>query len=126
MYAMSLTRLYMHVVPVLDIRVMLLMYPPSLNHIFKSDWPWMHEHQVMTQQCTSLYDMITTHLYITHLCMTHPYINTSLYHASTNNTSLYNTSLNHTSLNNTSLYHTSLNNTIVKYTSLKSTSVIHR
>jgi len=37
MDAMSLTRLYMHVVPVLDIRVMLLIYPPSLNHIFKSD-----------------------------------------------------------------------------------------
>jgi len=31
MDAMSLTRLYMHVVPVLDIRVMLLIYPPSLN-----------------------------------------------------------------------------------------------
>jgi len=27
MYAMSLTRLYMHVAPVLDIRVMLLIYP---------------------------------------------------------------------------------------------------
>jgi hypothetical protein len=37
MYAMSLTRLYMHVVPVLDIRGMLLIYPPSLNHIFISD-----------------------------------------------------------------------------------------
>jgi len=31
MYAMSLTRLYMHVVPVLDIKVMLLINPPSLN-----------------------------------------------------------------------------------------------
>jgi len=28
---MSLTRLYMHVVPVLDIRVMLQIYPPFLN-----------------------------------------------------------------------------------------------
>jgi len=37
MYVISLTRLYMHMVPVLDIRVMLLIYPPSLNHIFKSD-----------------------------------------------------------------------------------------
>jgi len=50
MYAMSLSRLYMHVVPVLDIRGMLLICPPSLNHIFKSDWSLMHEHQVMTQQ----------------------------------------------------------------------------
>jgi len=31
MNAMSLTQLYMYVVPVLNIRGMLLIYPPSLN-----------------------------------------------------------------------------------------------
>jgi len=86
MYAMSLTRLYMYVIPVLDIRGMLPIYPPSLNHIFKLNWPWMHEHQVMTQQCTFLYDLTIIHLYITHL-----YINTS-----SNNISLYDTSSNNT------------------------------
>jgi len=33
MYVMSLTRLYMNVIPVLNIRGMLLIYPPFLNHI---------------------------------------------------------------------------------------------